>query len=72
MGVITLGTLQDKTKRGILVDAQFSRRQSSMESNAVSIGFFAPWPRAVPVVMGTELFAADILDSCPGYRYNQG
>jgi hypothetical protein len=70
--VITLGTLQDKTIRGILVDAQFNRRHSSMEPNAVSIGFFALWLPAVPVAMGHEQFAADILDSLPRYQYNRG
>ena len=72
MGVITLGTLQDKTIRGILVDAQFNRRHSSMEPNAVSIGFFDPWPPVVPVTMGHEPFLADVLDSLPRYQYNRG
>src|SRR6266850_2495459 len=36
IGVITLGTLQDKTIRGILVDAQSNPRHSSMEPNTVS------------------------------------
>ena len=70
IGVITLGTLQDKTIRGILVDAQFNRRHFTMEPNAVSIGFFALWPPAVPVAMGHEQFAVDVLDSWPGDQYN--
>jgi hypothetical protein len=67
-----VGNVPDKTIRGILVDAQFNRRHSSMEPNAVSIGFFASWPRAVPVTMGHEQFAADVLDSLPWYPYNEG
>jgi hypothetical protein len=67
-----VGNVPDKTIRGILVDAQFNHRHFSMEPNAVSIGFFASWPRAVPVTMGYEQFAADVLDSLPRYQYNWG